>query len=453
MNSRVQEQKHLDELYEQNGNQIVVVYGRTDSQKETLLREFGKEKRSFYYRCRQASEQSQLAMMQNELEQQFDVKFLQQDYRTFFKRLKSRDGSKIVLIIDEFQYIAKKNEDFIKALIELKKRKLYPGPVMIVLATSAVSWVRTEFVEKFPELQKNITETMELSDLKFVDVVQYFPNYSVSECVQVYGVLGGVPGYLNRWDANADLKTNVCRHILSPNGFLFQEAEQFIAAQLRELANYDTILSAIAAGNHKLNALFQVTGFSRAKISVYMKNLMAFDVIEKVSSFETGGWENAQKGIYQIKNTFVNFWFCFVYPHLSALYTMEPEAFYDTYISPGLEEYMNRFFRQVCMEYLELLNLVGRLPIQIRKMGIWVGKKGNLDIVAQDKARNSVVGLCNWSEEEMPYELCEELEKRMEMAHITSEYRYFFSAKAFDPRLVEKAKTDKRYILVDMKQL
>ena len=54
--------------------------------------------------------------------------------------------------------------------------------------------------------------------------------------------------------------------------------------------------------------------------------------MEKVVSFETGGWENAKKGVYQIKDTFVNFWFKFVYPNMSNLYLLSPEEFYDTYI-------------------------------------------------------------------------------------------------------------------------
>ena len=47
--------------------------------------------------------------------------------------------------------------------------------------------------------------------------------------------------------------------------------------------------------------IFHATGFSRAKISVYLKNLANFNIAEKVVSFETGGWENAKKGVYQIK--------------------------------------------------------------------------------------------------------------------------------------------------------
>lgn len=158
-----------------------------------------------------------------------------------------------------------------------------------------------------------------------------------------------------------------------------------------------------------MNELFQETGFSRAKISVYLKNLMEFDVVEKVSSFETGGWENAQKGLYRIKDTYINFWFKFVYPHLSDLYRMEPEEFYDSYIVNELEEYLAPYFVKVCMEYLQLMNHVHKLPLEIHKMGTWIGKRGNIDIIAQNSVRENLICLCNWKEPKMTFEMCQEL--------------------------------------------
>lgn len=450
---RNSERKELEKIYGQAGNQLVVVYGHENCQKEALLSEFSQKRNVFYYHCRKASEQEQKELICKEMEEQFDIHFPELSYQIFLKRLKSRDGSKLVLIFDECQNLMKKDESFLKAILALKAKKLYPGPVMIILASSSVSWIRKDLPELIPHYERTVSCTLELQDMKFVDVVRAFPEYSVSQCVQVYGVIGGVPDYIEQWDPKADIKENICTNILSRNGFLFRGAENFIASQLRELANYDTILSAIAAGNRKLNDLYKKTGFSRAKISVYMKNLMAFDVIEKVNSFETGGWENAQKGVYQIRNTFIHFWFCFIYPHMSQLYMLSPEEFYDRYIEPKLEDYLNRYFRQVCMEYLELLNVINQLPITIHKMGTWVGKQGNIDIIAQDRTRVSLVGLCSWSEEEMSAEVCQELEDRMEKAHIKSDYRYLFSAKAFSKELIEQAAKDPRYILIDMKQL
>lgn len=445
--------KKMEQLYEKNGNQLVLLYGREGCDKEALIRIFCKGKKFFYYRARKASAQEQCMQFGHEIEKQYDLSLTKYNYTEFFNRIRSGNASKLIVIIDEFQFIAKRDEEFFKAVLKLKAKKLYPGPVMIVLASSSVAWMEQELEERLGDGAKRVDETIKLMDLKFLDVVRSYPEYSVSDCVKAYGILGGVSSYMNRWNSKKDIRSNICKNILSPSGYLFAEAERFIGSELRELAIYDTILAAIAAGYRKLNDLFNQTGFSRAKISVYMKNLAAFEVVEKVNSFETGGWENAQKGIYQIRSNFVNFWFRFVYPHLSDLYMMPPEEFYDTYIEQELDDYMSRYFVQICLEYLELLNMVEKLPIKIHKAGTWVGKTGTIDIIAQDSARNNLIGLCNWSEPQLTYQMCEKLFDTMKKAKLKSEYFYLFSAKSFDEELLEKAKEDKRLELVDMTQL
>ena len=178
-----------------------------------------------------------------------------------------------------------------------------------------------------------------------------------------------------------------------------------------------------------------------------------FDVVEKVYSFETGGWQNAQKGLYQIKDTFINFWFKFVYPYLSDLQLMAPVDFYEKHIAGGLEGYLKRYFVNVCMEYLELQDLVGRLPLNIHKMGTWIGKKGHIDIIAQNSIRENIICLCNWSEPAMTFEMCQQLFQSMEQARITANYYYLFTAKSFDEQLLRVVDQDSRIVLVDMNRM
>ena len=184
-----------------------------------------------------------------------------------------------------------------------------------------------------------------------------------------------------------------------------------------------------------------------------MKNLAAFDVVEKVISFETGGWENAKKGVYRIKNNYVNFFYRFIYPNLSDLYLMSAEEFYDVHIKDELDAYLRRYFVQVCQEYVALMNLMGNVPVKIRKLGTWVGKQGTIDIIGQDDARNTVVGICNWENDNLSYEKYEELKESMKQARITATAVYLFSAKSFDPRLAELSEKDSSVILVDMTEL
>ena len=445
--------KQLEGYFEQKENHLIALYGREDCEKEQLLKAFFKDKKVFYYRARPASNEMQREWMADELKRNLDVSLTQHTYEEYFKRIRSGGPMKLVLVIDEVQYIMKKDPEFLEALLRLKEHKLYPGPIMILLCSSAYGWMEKEFTSFFGERRKKLDQLIKIENLNFLEVVRALPDYPVSECIKVYGILGGVPGYMNRFTSKRDLKENICRNILSRNGYMHKAAEQLIGSNLRELSVYNTILSCIASGNNKLNDIYLATGYSRAKISVYMKNLAAFDMIEKVVSFETGGWENSKKGIYRIKDNFIHFWYYFVYPHLSDLYLMTPEEFYDAYIEKGFDAYLEHYFSEVCKEYLFLLNQIGKLPLKAVKMGTWIGKEGNIDIIAQDAVRQNMVGSCNWSEEEFSEEMCEHLFYNMKQARISAEYYFLFSAKGFADALVQKAKEDSKFILVDMNEL
>lgn len=453
MVGRNTEIKELSQLYRQDGNQLVILYGRSNIGKSELVREFLQGKKYMYYAARQAAPELQRRMLGEEIEQKYQVKVQEYTYTNFFNRIRSGDGSKLVLVIDDFEYIAKKDPEFAQGIGRLRDKKLYPGPVLILLCSSSISWVEREMADALGTCAKKIAKQIKVEELGFVNLVHMLGDYSVQECVQVYGILGGVWGYLKRWDTSLSLKQNICRHILSPDGFLHREAQQYIKEELRELAVYNTILNAIAAGHHKLNDLFLYTGFSRAKISVYLRNLMAFEVVEKVASFETGGWDNAQKGLYTIRNTYLHFWYKFVYPHLSDLRLLPPEAFFDRYVAPKLEEHLNGCFRKVCMEYLQLMSVVRQLPIEIHKIGTWVGKQGSIDIIAQDSVREKIVGLCNWSEEFLTEAMFEQLLASMEQAKIKARKYYLFSARKFDEAVIRRAEGDERMVLIDMTRL
>ena len=446
--------KHLEDLYAESGNQLVVLYGPMDCEKEALIRAFVETKKHFYYRARKASAKEQLVMMGEEVARKFDVKIQREAYDEYFNRVKSGNPTKLVVVIDEFEHIVKKDPAFMESILKLKNRRLYPGPVMIILASSSIVWTEQDMPEAIgEEAVSKIDARIKIPNMNFLEVVRAFPELSVSDTVKIYGVLGGVPGYLKYWKKRKTFKQNICDLILSEDGYFFKKAEELVASELRELSVYNTILMAIAKGENKLNDLHHYTEFSRPKISVYMKNLSQFDIIEKVVSFETGGWENAKKGVYRIKDTYVNFYYRFVYPHLSDLYMMDPEDFYDTYIEKELDDYLNRYFINVCMEYLSLLNQIRRLPLVVTKMGTWVGKTGNIDIIAQSADRQNIVGICNWKEEELTLPMCKELFDSMLKAKITSKHVYLFSAKSFSDDVRELARIDKRFELIDMNEL
>lgn len=453
MVTRSNELKKLDAIYQNDENSMILMYGRESSGKNSLLDAFTTGKSYFYYRSRQCSDEKQLQYMSKQISEIYNRTANCSSYDDCFNSFRSADGSKLVVIIDDANYSIKKTNDLLSSLISLKKKKLYPGKVMIILVSSSIVWAENTFDEIAGSSKSVIDERVKLENLSFLDIVRAFPEYSVAQCVSTYGIIGGVAEYLDRWDGKKTIKANVCENILSPTGFLYKAAEGYISTELRELSCYNTILGSIASGNEKLNDLFEDTGYSRAKISVYMKNLSAFDVVDKVVSFETGGWDNTKKGVYRISDPYINFWFTFVYPHLSELIYLTPEAFYDKFIAPSLDDYLQLYFVNVCREYLHLLNMVDQLNIKLTKIGTWIGKEGTIDVIGQSENRENVVGICNWTDKSMSYDRYTELLESMKKARITANTIFLFSATRFDPKLHSLSRENKSVVLVDMTEL
>ena len=192
-------------MYQQTGNQLVVLYGRRENGIRELLKDFCKEKKAFYYYAPEISAKAQQKRMVQEVEERFHVSVSEESYDTCFNRIKSGDASKLVLIVDEFDRIVKKDTQFMESIRKLKEHKLYPGPVMILLYTSSVAWATQSMSQILEQYEGKIDATEQLSELKFVEMVQSFPNYKVSQSVEVYGVIGGVQEYMEKWDESQDL--------------------------------------------------------------------------------------------------------------------------------------------------------------------------------------------------------------------------------------------------------
>lgn len=444
--------KTLLHEYQNPHSQLIVLYGRSGCGKEACIKQFLQNKPHLYYRARELSLTGQTQAFIREIAWRY-----RKDQKTLtceacFNLLQDGSNAKLVLVIDEFDCLLKKGSDFLERLIRFKKNANKP-PVMLLLCSSSLVFAEQKMPSILGKLFYEIDATCKMTELSFLELVRSFPGKTITECLELYSVTGGVPAYLKIWDAKKSTKENIIRQILSERGSLFWEAQRYLRTEFRELSVYNTALSILAKGSKKLNDLHQATGFSRAKISVYLKNLMEFEVIEKVVSLDTEHRENTQKGVYRFQNTFLHFWFRFVFPYMSDLYLLSPEAFYETHIAGDLGAYMECYFTRICTEYIRLMNRSRRLPIEAVKMSVWVGKQGSIDIVAQNAEGECLVGMCRFSKGKMGYEAYEKLTALACQAHLNAGWFYFFSGASFDAALRRKAAEDKRVILVDLAQL
>ena len=158
------EVKKLDAIYQSAGNNFVMLYGRLGCGKEALLDEFTTGKSYFYYRSRQCSDAKQLMYLDDQISSTYGKANGTANYEEAFKKFSSKDGSKLIVIIDEAQYAIKKSNDLFKSLVALKNKKLYPGKVMIIVVSSSLVWTENAFNEIVPDAKSVVDDVIKMEN-------------------------------------------------------------------------------------------------------------------------------------------------------------------------------------------------------------------------------------------------------------------------------------------------
>ena len=447
LKGRERELAYLNKEYQSGSDRLLVVYGQKDVGKTALLAAFMEDKTAFYYQAEEGSERQQLYLLGRQLQRLGSSLPLYPAYEEVFQCLEQQK----LLVIDEFQYLLKAGDGFVQALDAFLQNK--NDSCMVLLCSSSVSFVENHMVAKMGRLAHKLTGFLKLRELQLWDVAAYFPDYSWEDCVKVYSILGGMPGLWQTFDASVSVSENICRVILAQGGRLHEEGARIVGRQLRECGVYFSILGALAQGKNKLNELYQHTGFSRAKISVYLKNLMELELVEKVFSLDTPGRDNQRKAVYRISHPLVRFWFCFLYADSSLLLRITPEAYYEQLVKPALTLYCESCFSKVCQEYMQREAAAHALPIEITEFGSFVGKAGSIDYIGHDDNGQYIVAFADYKDPVFPYEKYLQAKALTGQAGIRPDYMYLFSGHGFDAKLEALDKELDTLILIRMDDL
>lgn len=386
---------YLNQQYEKKGSQMLVVYGQRNAGRTALIRQFGKEKELLFLYARSCSGREQRYLWARECE---SYRMSMEEYPSYFeliRQISKPSGKKAVLVIDEFENAVRNDASFMRELADFLKDQGTVQELLILLSTSSVGFVENTMVSRIGEAALSISGFLKVKELKFEALREYFPEYSLEQCLETYAVLGGLPGLWKHFERELSPRENVINKVLDREGFFFNEVFHYINDELRETGVYHTILASLASGRQKLNDLHLHTEFGRAKISVYLKNLMELELVEKIFSYDTDGKANTQKGVYRIKNPLVYFYFRYVYSCLSTFVSLSPREFYVKHVEPEFSFLMEPAMRGMCLEQLQVQNESGKLPFRFTRYGEWVGKIGTIDIVAQDESGHTLLAMCN----------------------------------------------------------
>lgn len=475
---RETELKFLNDKYETDGGQLVVLYGRRRVGKTETLREFCKGKPHIFFSCTQTTDRvqlqkfSKLLLKENIPARNYITEFT--DWEKAFRAILDLPygESKKLIVIDEFPYMCKGNKSIPSILQNLWDAELRDANVMIVLCGSAMSFIEKELLAEKNPLYGRATGIYKMKEMGFYDAVKFFPEYSPRDKVIAYSVLGGIPHYLRQWNPKLTVAENIKRNILTKGCILYSEVDFLLHQELRETPIYNSIIEAVALGNTSLNNISQKSLVEdTSKTSVYLKNLIELGIVEREFSVDTKVKEqaNGNRGTYRLTDNFFRFWYAFGFANFSQLEDGDVDGVYEYIVEPALHEFASFAFEDVCREFVRELQKKNALPFRFVKMGRWTGNttirdtkaesgfrtaNTEIDLLAIDRSgKELLVGECKFKKEPFTYgEYLDTLAKLTPLKENAKFHYALFSENGFDDKVIADAEKDGT-TLYDLKQI
>ena len=444
---RVSEIETLNNEYRKEEATFVVLYGRRRVGKTALINHFCEDKRTIYFLATEENESENRNAFKNLVAETFNNDLLAESslnsWDPIFKVVATESkNERLVLVIDEFQYLGKANASFPSIMQKVWDTILSKSNIMLILCGSLINMMTSQVLNYNSPLYGRRTSQIKLKQIDFSYYHEFNEKLSLDEQIMRYAVTGGVPKYINIFQDEEDIYTTIKKNILSTNAFLYAEPEFLLQKEVSEIGSYFSILKTIAAGNHKLGKIAAALEVHQTKLTSYLKNLMDLDIIEREVPITEEHPEKSKMGLYNIKDNFIAFWFKFVYPNKSLLESGRSDFVEEKIRKNLIDNHVSYVYEDICRQRTwDLLSD----SLMFNRVGRWWGAKDvEIDIVAYDSnGKDILFGECKYSKNKKGLSVLDALKDKSREVKWNMENRkehfVIFSKSGFTDELLEYA--------------
>ncbi len=407
----------------------------------------------FYYYARLVSMPEQLSMLRGELSAQGCPIPDKASAEDILKAVGKIRKNGMILVVDDFEHLLTEDDALFRALFSIYQDPAASGSLKTILISHQAEWIEQDMMGILGDLAGTITSIQKINRATFADLQRSFPGLSFQDQVMTYAVLGGDTLFWHDFEDTLSFRENVCRTLLCKTHRLSGEPERLLRKYFREPGVYLTLLYEMGDGEVKLNDIYKATGFARAKIAVYLNNLIHAGIVEKVNSFDAAQQKNAAKGMYRICHPMMRFYVRFILPNLSGYRILSAEQFYDSFIAEGMPLFADACFVQIVRQKLLQQDRLGVLPVHLEMLGEWAGKTGHIDLVAQQDTGETLMCMTCFhrmlTKDDLAY-----VRSCAQEAGLHCDYLYLFARNGFDQALEMEARiSGDRIRLIGSKEL
>ena len=455
MIGRSSELNLLNSLYESSKFEYLVMYGRRRVGKTTLLQEFAKDKNAVFFPAQEKNDALNLQDFSKMIQMRLDGTYISpfEGWKDAFEYIDKKVSEKTLIIIDEFPFIVEENPT-IKSILQHAIDHLWKKNknIFLILCGSSVSFMESEIMGRKSPLHDRQTSSMEVVPFDYYESSLFYPSYTNEQKLIAYGILGGVPRYLEAFDDSVSIEENISKTIIRKGAYLNEEPSNLLKAELRDPNIYNSILSAIASGRNRVQEISDYIHEDKSKVSKYLITLQTMRLVEK--KVPCGEGDGSRKGIYKLTDNFFRFWFRYEFTN-NAYYEMLGADAASKEIMDGISDYMGDAFEGICTEYFVRKAKKKELPFIPYHIGKWWGNNAHIkaqddvDILMIDKTgKKGIFVECKFTNSKMPHSEYEDLKTAMlAFPDIEEKYIFFVSKSGYEKSVVRHAAEDGAVLL------
>lgn len=445
---REEELRVMNQRYEKDRFECIVIYGRRRVGKTALINEFCKDKPTVYFSALNASAQENLEALSKAI---YVYKNLEGSsapvYQSFADALEEitllAKDQRLVFVVDEYPYLAKAESSISSRLQHMIDHFWQGGKLYFILCGSSMSFMEYQVLGYESPLYGRRTAQFKIQALTYREMTVFHPKLGAEDQALLYGVTGGVPHYINKLDVEDNLDEAILNNLFHTSSYLFEEPENLLKQELREPAMYNSIISAIAGGASRSNEISTKVGLESGVCSKYLRVLLELGILKKETPVTE---KSGKKTIYTIGDNFFRFWYRFVPKNMSVISAGRIRQIYEQAVKRFYPDYMGLVFEKMCREYL--LRYAGDLPVLLSEVGQWWGtdartrKEVQIDLVGTPVEGNEyLIGSCKYRNEKIGVDELELLRRYASAFKEGGKFHYYiFSKGGFTEALLEQEK-------------